>query len=208
MDGRQCQNKHHGDTVPKKCATCFYVIFGSILKSEPGAVQFCRLRVDYLNQTKFLPSCSDFYPYGYKTALTDVQYCLLMVLIQWPFVATKQLAGRLQKITQKLRISLRTPSPPWISCMVTVHKIIMSKSIIPVGSISDKKDQCAKRESLKLFYENYCFQPIALFESAALEIAYNMKNRFLVIYYLCPLQTTECKNNPCVHSNRFLSNPK
>ena len=40
MDGRQFQNKDHGDIVPKKRATCAYVLFRSILKkrSRRGSV--------------------------------------------------------------------------------------------------------------------------------------------------------------------------
>ena len=30
-----------------------------------------------------------------------------------------------------------------------------------------------------------------------------MKNRFLIMYYLFPPQTTKCKNNSYVNSNRF-----
>ena len=41
----------------KNRATCVYVIFRSIQKSAPVAVQYCRLRVDYMSQTKLPPSC-------------------------------------------------------------------------------------------------------------------------------------------------------
>ena len=57
MDGQQFQNKEYGDTVPKKHVACAYVIFRSILKSAPGAVQYCGIRVDYLSKTKFPLSC-------------------------------------------------------------------------------------------------------------------------------------------------------
>ena len=54
------------------------------------------------------------------------------------------------------------------------------------------------------FYENYYSKPIVSFEiSNSLEIAYDMKNMFLAMYYLFPPQTTECKNNSYVHSNKF-----
>ena len=57
MDGRKFYIKDHGDTVTTNHATCVYVLFRSILKSEPGAVQYCRLRVDYLSKMKFPTSC-------------------------------------------------------------------------------------------------------------------------------------------------------
>ena len=34
MDGGQCQNKDHGDTAPKKRATCVYVLLRSIYKKR------------------------------------------------------------------------------------------------------------------------------------------------------------------------------
>ena len=40
-------------------------------------------------------------------------------------------------------------------------------------------------------------------ESVTLEIADDMKNRFLAMYSLISPQTTECKNNLYEHSNRF-----
>ena len=45
-------------------------------------------------------------------------------------------------------------------------------------------------------------------KSAVLEIAYDMKNRFLAVYYLFLSQTVECKNILYVHLNRLWSNPK
>ena len=55
------------------------------------------------------------------------------------------------------RGSLSRPFPPWMFCTVIVHEIIMTKSMIHTGSISDKKAYCTKREFLELFYENYYF---------------------------------------------------
>ena len=57
MEGQQCHNKHHSDTVPKKCVIFFYALFRSISKSSPGAVNYCRLCAKYLSQRKFPPSC-------------------------------------------------------------------------------------------------------------------------------------------------------
>ena len=43
---------------------------------------------------------------------------------------------------------LRTP--PWIHCTVIVHKIILSKSTIPMRSISDKKSLVWQEEILRI----------------------------------------------------------
>ena len=48
------------------------------------------------------------------------------------------------------------------------------------------------------------FSQLYHLKSATLEIAYDMKNRFLVMYSLMSPQTIECKNNSYVHSNNNL----
>ena len=53
------------------CAKCVYVLFRSILKSAPVAVQYYRLRVDYLSKTKFPPICRLFW--GLQISFTSLE---------------------------------------------------------------------------------------------------------------------------------------
>ena len=53
MDGRLCQNKNNGDTVPKRCATFLMYSIYQYKKIATGAVQYCGLRVDYPSKKHF-----------------------------------------------------------------------------------------------------------------------------------------------------------
>ena len=84
-----------------------------------------------------------------------------------------------------------------------VHEIIHSKNKIPMGSISDKKLSVPRGNLSKYFMKIIVFSQLYCSKSATLEIAYDMKKRFLVMYYLFPPQTAECRNNLYIHSNRI-----
>ena len=62
-----------------------------------------------------------------------------------------------------------------------VHKIILYKSIIPTGSIYDKKLSLPRGNFSKYLMKIIVFSQFYRSESATLEIAYDMKNRFLVM---------------------------
>ena len=53
MEGRQCENKQHGDTVPEKEHDIFYVLYRSILKK---CTQMCFSTAGYVcsTQTRFI----------------------------------------------------------------------------------------------------------------------------------------------------------
>ena len=77
MDGRQCQNKDHGDTVQKPRGMCLCSLCTKI-KSEPGAVQYCRICVDYLSKTKF-PS-----RYIHKESKINIsQFSYAFIVVTW-----------------------------------------------------------------------------------------------------------------------------
>ena len=57
MNGRQYQNKHHGDTIPQRARVMRFFSLQINIKTAPGAVHYCRLRVDYLIKTTFPSSC-------------------------------------------------------------------------------------------------------------------------------------------------------
>ena len=74
MDSRQFQNKDHGDTMPKQmCDICLCSLQINI-KSEPGAVQYFRLCVDYLRKINFLPAVGLFCPVGFLYLLLALSH--------------------------------------------------------------------------------------------------------------------------------------
>ena len=101
----------------------------------------------------------------------------------------------------------KDPPPPGFFTVI-VHKIILSKSKIPTGSISDKKLSVPRWNFSNYLMKIMIFIQLYRSKSATLEIAYDMQNRFLVMYSLISPQTTESKNNLYVHSNVIRSNPK
>ena len=74
--------------------------------------------------------------------------------------------------------------------MVIVHKIVMSKSTIPTGLISDKEISEPRGNFSNYLMKIIVFSQLYRSKSATLEIAYDMKNIFLVMYFLVSLQTT------------------
>ena len=62
---------------PKNRATCFYGFLRSILKSAPGAVHYCGIRVDYPSKPKFSPSCRLFW--SKKNDIKNISPCPLIV---------------------------------------------------------------------------------------------------------------------------------
>ena len=72
MDVRQCDNKDHGDTFPKKRATCVYIIFR--YKQKKGARRSLVLQVTcgLIEKNEISPNCifqfsvhAYVYTYGY-----------------------------------------------------------------------------------------------------------------------------------------------
>ena len=68
-------------------------------------------------------------------------------------------------------------------CIVIVHKIILSKSIGPTKSISEKKINVPRGNFLNYFMRIIVFSQLYPSKSANLEIAYDMK----IDYLLCIL---------------------
>ena len=110
---------------------------------------------------------------------------------------------------QKLvTLPLKDPSPPWIFCTVFVQKIILSNVQFLQGQFMTKKLSVPRGNFSNYFMKIISFSLLYCSKSATLEIAYNIKNRFLVMYSLISPQTTDWKNNVYVHLNGILSNPK
>ena len=66
-------------------------------------------------------------------------------------------------------------------------------SIIPMGSISDKKSSVPRENISKYFIKIIVFSQLYRSKSATPEIAYNMKNRFLVMYDINNLKQQSSK---------------
>ena len=96
--------------------------------------------------------------------------------------------------------------PPLDFWTLIIHKIILSKSIIPTVSNNEKYLSVPRGGFSNYFMKNIVFNQLYCSMSATLEIAYDLKNRFIVMYYLFSSQTTDCKNNLYFRMNIFWSN--
>ena len=78
-----------------------------------------------------------------------------------------------------------TPPPPWISCAVIVHKILQYKSKMynSYGVNFYKKKISVRRGNFsKYFMKIIVFSQLYHLKSATIEVTYNIKNNFLLIY--------------------------
>ena len=110
-------------------------------------------------------------------------------------------------VAKIVNCNVRIKDPPLDFCTVIVHKIILSKSTARMGSISDKELSVPRGDFSNYFMTMILFSQSYCSKSETLEITYDMKNLFLVLYFLISLQTTEYKNNLYVHLYIIWSNP-
>ena len=88
------------------------------------------------------------------------------------------------------------------------YNLYSSTLIYTNVTIADALQGCAIGNLSNYSMKIIVFSQLYRSKSATLEITYGIKNRFLIMYYPFPPQTTEQKNDLHLHSNRFRSNPK